>query len=253
MARSPEDSPVAVIADVHGNRWALEAVLEDAHRSGATRILDLGDILYGPLDPRGTANLLMRLATPAVHISGNEDRAVVDPGADVSAHQSLLYTREALGREHLEWLERLQPGAAVDELYLCHGVPGDDMTYLLEKVDPSGLVSRDSESVSSLIRGISCRVLLCGHSHRPNSVQLPGGPLVVNPGSVGLPAYADDLPYHHVVENGSPHARYALLTRDAGGWAHVLRSVEYDWEAAACTAERHGRPDWARALRTGRV
>jgi hypothetical protein len=32
-----------------------------------------------------------------------------------------------------------------------------------------------------------------------------------------------------------------------------LHAVPYDWEAAAAQAERNGRPDWAHALRTGRM
>ena len=27
--------PIAVLADIHGNRWALEAVLEDGRRRGS--------------------------------------------------------------------------------------------------------------------------------------------------------------------------------------------------------------------------
>jgi hypothetical protein len=55
------------------------------------------------------------------------------------------------------------------------------------------------------------------------------------------------------VENGTPHARYALLTRRAGNWQVEHRAVPYDWEAAARLAETHGRGDWADALRSGRV
>lgn len=41
---------------------------------------------------------------------------------------------------------------------------------------------------------------------------------MVNPGSVGLPAYTGDVPYHHVMEVGSPHAGYALLSRRGVAW-----------------------------------
>jgi hypothetical protein len=77
--------------------------------------------------------------------------------------------------------------------------------------------------------------------------------MIVNPGSVGLPAYDDDRPHPHLVESGSPHARYAILSKEGDGWAAELLSVEYDWEQAARDAEANGRTDWSRALRTGRV
>ncbi len=57
----------------------------------------------------------------------------------------------------------------------------------------------------------SARVVLCGHSHRPELIRLPDGVLLLNPGSVGCPAYDDPSAPPHVSEAGSPHARYALL------------------------------------------
>jgi hypothetical protein len=75
---------------------------------------------------------------------------------------------------------------------------------------------------------------------------------IVNPGSVGLQAFDDDLPMPHCVETGSPHARYALLEgRGDGRWTVTFRLVEYDWSAAAAAAEAAGRSDWAHALATG--
>jgi len=56
-------------------------------------------------------------------------------------------------------------------------------------------------------------VILCGHTHIQRSVSLPTGQTVVNPGSVGLPAYEDDSPTYHKMESGSPHARYAIVSR----------------------------------------
>jgi diadenosine tetraphosphatase ApaH/serine/threonine PP2A family protein phosphatase len=80
-----------------------------------------------------------------------------------------------------------------------------------------------------------------------------GGILVVNPGSVGMPGYRDVLPVPHVMEAGTPHARYAIVEKLASGWAAELHAVPYDFEAAARQAEQHGRPDVAYCLRTGRM
>jgi hypothetical protein len=51
----------------------------------------------------------------------------------------------------------------------------------------------------------------------------------------------------------SPHARYSVVTGMADGWRVENMAVSYDWESAAVAAERNGRPDWARWLRTGRA
>ena len=76
---------------------------------------------------------------------------------------------------------------------------------------------------------------------------------VVNPGSVGLPAYDDIHPHPHVVETGSPLARWALVETAPGGWRVALCSTPYDVAAAVRRAEANGRPDWADALASGRV
>lgn len=100
-------------------------------------------------------------------------------------------------------------------------------------------------------------MVLCVHSHVPRTMWVgrAGRPmLVVNPGSAGLQAYDDTLPHTHRVELGSPHARWALLQRQAGGqWRVEHRVTPYDWAAAAARADRNGRGDWADALPSGVV
>jgi diadenosine tetraphosphatase ApaH/serine/threonine PP2A family protein phosphatase len=94
--------------------------------------------------------------------------------------------------------------------------------------------------------------VLLGHSHRPDLVRLPGGVTILNPGSVGCPAYHDPTGRAHVSESGAPHARYAVVEVADGELRRAdLRAVAYDWEAAARRAEANGRPDWGHALRTG--
>jgi predicted phosphodiesterase len=96
-------------------------------------------------------------------------------------------------------------------------------------------------------------LLLCGHTHLQRSMRLPTGAFVLNPGSVGWPAYDDDHPCSHVMEAGTPHARYAVADDASGEWRAEFRSVVYAWDRAAATAEANGRPDVAGALRTGRM
>ena len=68
------------------------------------------------------------------------------------------------------------------------------------------------------------QVILCGHSHRQAVVQIPGGPMILNPGTVGCPVSADNK-LARELEFRSPHARYAVLTRGHGIWgAELLRS-----------------------------
>lgn len=93
--------------------------------------------------------------------------------------------------------------------------------------------------------------MLCGHTHLTRSVRLDDGRMIVNPGSVGLPAYHDDQPFPHDVQSGSPHARYAIVEKQTEGWLIEKVALTYPWESMAAIAEDRGRADWARALRTG--
>ena len=247
-------APFAVISDVHGNRWALEAVLEDMRRRGVRCAANLGDCVYGPLDPAGTARMLMSLELPTVR--GNEDRLVIEaalPGADPKAIAAR--NRAALEPGQVAWLEGLALTAVLDDLwFLCHGTPDSDDSYLLESVGASGRIARRSGvAIDRSLAGVSERLVLCGHSHVPGSARTPGGRLVVNPGSVGVQAFEDSSPRPHVVEAGSPHARYAVLKRSGEAWSVEQVRVVYDWEAAARRASDNGREDWAYWLASGRV
>jgi predicted phosphodiesterase len=76
---------LVVIADIHGNRWALEAVLQDINRRGVGQIVNLGDHLTGPLDPAGTADLL--IGRDMVNVRGNDDRALFSPWEELTSVQ----------------------------------------------------------------------------------------------------------------------------------------------------------------------
>jgi hypothetical protein len=82
-------------------------------------------------------------------------------------------------------------------------------------------------------------------------VRSSAGRLIVNPGSVGLPAYDDIHPVPHVIETGSPDARYAIVENRAGVWTVSLISLPYDHTSMAALARQRHRADWERALLSG--
>jgi putative phosphoesterase len=242
---------IAVISDVHGNRWALEAVLADIRSREIDNIVNLGDCLYGPLDPAGTADLLMSLKIPTVR--GNEDRIIHD---NANSHKSLTLdsVRKNLDKEQMKWLEALPfSTAAFDDFFLFHGTPESDMEYLLLEVEKDRVSLKSTDAIAAKLRSVESKVILCGHDHTPNSVLLPDGRFVINPGSVGLQAYTDDQPFPHAIETGSPHARYSVITKSDTGFTFESIAVPYDWETASKTALRNGRDDWAEWLKTGRA
>jgi putative phosphoesterase len=241
---------IAVIADIHGNTWALDAVLLDIKRRGIDSVLNLGDCVYGSLDPAGTLERLM--GGNIISIAGNQDREVFDLSAQVRSSQDHQFVTGQMNAAQLDWLERLPATRVVGDVLLCHGTPSSDMSYLLEHVTEHGVFLRDSAAIAADLRDVGQEVVVCGHSHVARTVWLPDRRLVVNPGSVGIPAYDEDMPFPHVMEAGSPHARYAILTRQTSGWAVEHIALPYPWGEAAEVARRNGRPDRARWIETGR-
>ena len=247
----------AVVSDIHGNLPALEAVLAEIERERVDLVVNLGDILSGPLWPRETAERLMPRGWPT--IAGNHERQLLAAGrpqgfADAFAAAQTTPAQRA-------WLAALPAELEVlgGEAWLIHGTPAADFEPLLETVTPDlgvhgspGIRAATAAEVRARIGNREAPLVLCGHSHVPR-VMAVGPSLFVNPGSVGLPAYDHDHPYDHVAECGSPHARWAIVERGPHGWQAQLRVTAYDWRAAAARAEAAGRGDWADALAGGYV
>ncbi|MDH4988586.1 metallophosphoesterase family protein [Aminobacter anthyllidis] len=245
---------IAVVADIHGNILALEAVLADlARRGGADLVVNLGDLVSGPLWPGETAARLQALGWPTVR--GNHDRRVAtDPLTEMGPSDRFAHAR--LTPAQRDWLEALPLTLEIAPSVLAfHARPDHDERYLSEVIDEGQLIRAPLKVIESRLRRTApeYRLLLAGHSHRADLVQLADGRLLFNPGSVGIPAYSDDTAPAHVSEQGSPLARYGLVELDeAGAVAGIdALAVPYDHEAAARRAEEGGRPEWAHALRTG--
>lgn len=240
---------IALLSDIHGNLPALQAVLQDLSLRAVDRIVNLGDSLSGPLFPKETAEFLMRQDWP--QLAGNHERQILEfkPGQGSDADGYALST---LTPEILTWLRGL-PGTLWlnQEVFLCHATPTTDLEYFLETVEPAAVRLASPAEVDARLGSIQAKVVACGHTHIPRAMRASNGTLIVNPGSVGLPAYDDDHPYFHLMQNGSADARYAIIEGRQGVWTAALHSVPYDHRAAADAALLRGRQDWQHALLTG--
>jgi predicted phosphodiesterase len=242
----------AAIADVHGNYLPLEAVLADIRAQGVDEIVNLGDMASGPLDARRTMDTLMAL--DAVHVLGNHDRYLIDrPAEKMGSWDRPAHAQ--LDASHLDWLRAVPPTLVYrDRVFLCHATPGNDEVYWLETVLPDGKVRMSSlAAIEEAAEGIPQRLILCGHTHIARAVRLSDGRMVINPGSVGSPGYRDVHPFPHLMEAGTPDARYAILEFSDGEWRATFRQMPYDHDAMAALAQRNGQPELASALATGRI
>jgi predicted phosphodiesterase len=240
----------AVIADIHGNAFALKAVLADMDRLGIETAVNLGDFFSGPLDAAGTAAMLME--RNFVSIRGNHDRHLIEQSpADMGPSDRTAFNQ--LGKAHLDWISDLPQTCVIhDDVFACHGTPDSDNTYWLERVEQDGTVrSATLSEMEKQGQGIEASLILCAHTHIPRCVRLSDGRMIVNPGSVGCPAYDDDTPVYHRMQTGTPNASYAVIENDRDAWIVSFRSVPYASDQASQLAAATGRPDWAHALATG--
>ena len=242
---------IAIVSDIHGNLPALEAVVEDIERRGVDAIVNLGDSLSGPLMPLETARFLM--AQDWVQLAGNHERQLLTVPADRRG-ASDAFAHARLGAKEFAWMASLRHTHRFSgDVMLCHGTPASDLEYFLETVTSDDFRAATQAEIDARLGDVDAALIACGHTHVPRVARASGGQLIVNPGSVGLPAYDDIHPYPHAVETGSPHARYAIVEQRDGEWTARLITVPYDHTAMAKLALENGRPDWTHALKTGRM
>ncbi|WP_293912044.1 metallophosphoesterase family protein [Deinococcus sp.] len=229
---------LAVLSDVHGNAFALEAVLADIQAAAPDAIYNLGDSVWGAADPGRAWEMQLEHAPPSVR--GNTDEFMLSAVAELEPSTRLYreFLEGQLGGVPPE-LARLPVSLSVanGEVLLSHGSPRDPWEYLMF----SGEVLATPAQMRERLHGAAAKVVVVGHSHT-ELLDTRLGISVVNAGSVSRQKYGD------------PAARWVLLDKGSGGWTVSFRRVEYDIEAAAHWAEWHGLDgvQEARMLRTGR-
>jgi predicted phosphodiesterase len=221
---------VAVLADVHGNLPALEAVLVDVEAAGADVIVLNGDIATGPM-PAETLDLLAMLADRAIWVHGNCERelaeaydGVLDPGLPDEVRRPAEYCATRLKKHHRDLITGLPISVELDvtglgRVRFCHATTRSDTEFIL--------VDSPVDHYREAFHGVTEPTVVLGHTHMPFD-RLADRRRFVNPGSVGMPYGAGTGAY------------WALLGPDV-----VLRRTAYDTEAAARTfrAVASGYPD----------
>lgn len=227
---------LAVLADVHANLPALEAVVEDIRQHQVDGIIAAGDyVVRGPF-PVETTRLLRSLG--AWMIRGNAedyllayDAGEAPPSWDTSDQWAAIrWTHDQLDRETLDFLATLPEQRVVAlegtaPIRVVHGSPSDQSGRLFPDRNPdaldwfrkAGLLPQDSDPprLRRALADISEAVLVCGHTHIPWA-QEQDGRLALNPGAVSG-ALNEDV-----------RAQYALLTWEDDHWRVEHRAVAYD-------------------------
>ncbi len=242
----------AIISDIHGNSLALLAVLKDIKSRKIDKIINLGDHFFGALEPESVATILRE--NPMLSISGNTDREILENMDRVSQKEGMERVKSELSATSVNWLKGLPCTATCDNtFFVCHGTPESDNEYLLEEVTPQGVFVYNDEVLIKRTAHIKERVILCGHSHVNRTIYLSNDKIILNPGSVGLPAYLGNGDYYFAMESMSPHAKYAIVCVN-GSHINIQQVLcTYDWHQASFAARSNGNEKWAEYLLHGRM
>ena len=203
---------IALLADIHANLAALEAVLADADAQGAERVVSLGDVVGYHAQPAECIALLR--ARGAVNILGNHDSYLAH-GTDCArsrrVSQVVSYQRGLLSEEDRAWLRASPRQLARGSDLFVHGGPSDPTDQYLYSVSPRHF----PEGVARLFSG---------HTHVQTHARVGEGRWYCNPGSVGQP------------RDGDPRAAYALVTPTSV----VLRRVAYEVDRTIAAMQAAG-------------
>lgn len=216
---------IALISDIHANALALRAVLADIGKTGADRLICLGDVATLGPEPQAVIEILSGLDCPC--ILGNHDEYLLNPDSlrgyteSAGVIASIDWCRRRLSAADFGFLRGFQRGAEIplgrtSMLRVFHGSPRSNAENILGSTPPDDL--------DAMLVGHTATVLAGGHTH-VQMLRQHHGLLLVNPGSVGL-AFKD------YVDGRSPtvlpHAEYAIVEEVDGIIEVRLRRVPLD-------------------------
>ncbi len=205
---------IGILGDIHGNKFALDAVLRSATADGIDQLLVTGDFVGYYFEPRRVLELLSEWRFEAVR--GNHEimlsRSRFDPSylmeVDRRYGSGVRIALEQLSEQQLDEVCGLSHPAELEidgiRILLCHGSPWDVDQYVYPDSDPT-LMERCGSGKFDLV--------VMGHTHYP-LVKQQGATLLVNPGSVGQP------------RNRRPGAAWAIF--DTADRTVEMRSESYD-------------------------
>ncbi len=181
---------VAVLADIHGNLPALDAVLAEVDAAGADAIVLNGDMATGPM-PAQTLERLAGLGERAVWVRGNCERELagawdgtLGPDLPEVARVPAEYCATQLDRAHRGLLDGLPLSVTLEVTGLgpvrfCHATAASDTAIVL--------VDSPVDSYRTGFAGVTEPTVVLGHTHMPFD-RLADRRRFVNPGSVDADA-----------------------------------------------------------------
>lgn len=199
---------IAIISDIHGNEYSLDAVLNDIKRESVDQTICLGDIATLGPSPSMVIQKLLELECPC--IMGNHDAFLIDQQLIHKYTEAQIiveavdWCRNQLSQVDLKFVSNFNPSIELTidsnfKLLLFHGSPRSNMEDILSTTSPSDL--------DKMLQNNDANIMAGGHTHI-QMLRQHRGILIINPGSVGFP-------FKEYVGGQIPtlmdHAEYAII------------------------------------------
>lgn len=233
---------LAVIADIHGNLVALDAVLSALANHGIERQLCLGDVAATGPQPREVIERLRAVGCPVV--MGNADDWLLHPAVEEHddpdrrrLQEIELWGAERLTEEDRAYLASFQATVSMEleggtRLLAYHGSP--------RSYDEQILPTLSGADLDTALDGREADLYIGGHTHM-QMFRRHRRSVVLNPGSVGL-AIDSAEPFEGPVRN-PPWAEYAIIDTSAQGKLTVeLHRAPFDVDALRQAIYESGMP-----------
>jgi putative phosphoesterase len=206
---------LAVLADIHGNLPALEAVLAQLDAEPPDAIVVAGDLIPGPFPIECLATLRAR-PEPVHWVKGNGERDVVstyDGHQDDDERRIRRHNAAALTRGDRDDLDSWP----IDGVCVCHGSPRSEDEFLTRGTPDDVLVEA--------LEGTAERLVVGGHTHQQMVRRPPGAPVFANAGAIGMPYEGDPAAFWMVVRDGVPELRRTAY--DVAAAIQRMRSTDF--------------------------
>lgn len=200
-----------MLADIHGNLPALEAVLADTDALSVDAVVVAGDVVGGPLVAE-SLGLLSSRPEPVHWIRGNAEREAVAAydGAATSDDlpgRAASWSARALSQDWRSRLASWPIAASLGGVLFCHGSPRSD-DEILTRISPEAMF-RDA------LAGVSETLVIGGHTHQQFIRRLGDNLTFANAGSVGLPYEGRPGAYWMLINENVPQLRHTAYDQAA--------------------------------------
>lgn len=213
---------IAVVADIHSNIIAFEAVLKDIGNKGVKKIFFLGDYAFGGYGSNETIDVIMQYQNQNSNhliISGNIDELIgpIEENAEwIYPVNKQIYNE--LGLERVKYLKSLTTSILIEEegilIKLCHNPSDIDVFQMIDSIKRENNIP-NIKALEKISENMESAVCIFGHYHLFMDEEVNGKRFIC-PSSVGMPF------------NGDPRAQYIILDIIDGKMTIERQYVEYD-------------------------